>query len=637
MRDHEPVSVSVFRGTYGRDDEDTVSSEFFLSSQNIRFTKGGFASRYGSSLSTTISSVRRIVNYKPLNQASRKLILNNNGRIYDSTDLVNPILTIVGMTDFSAVTIFNRAFITPHNGITGMPGESIYIYDGSNPARLAAGEAPTTGTLAASNSATAGSVERGDHAFGFAYLTASGFITAPAGFVLLSATGAFKVSLSNIGVGPTGTVGRVLVATRRLIDFNGDFENQTYYFVPDGVINDNATTTLTVNFYDADLQSDATYLFEQLSTIPAGVGIAAIAGRLITWGEDANSSIIRVSATGQPESHGSVDGFIIVNPGDAGGGVKNLGEYRKQIIINKSLRSYVVGIDNVNPPSLWDPTEIDASVGTECHGIGKSLDSGANVEDRMFIADRGGLRLFSGTFGVQQIGDGVPDILSYNIKTLWDRINPLYFHKIEVAVDPTKFLVYIAVPLDSATSPNAVLVGDYAEGLTSQMIRWTTWTFPNNIHTILVDTDNATQRSILYLGSLDGNIYIIDPLVLTDYGSAIAPMAEFPFLPTETDTINHFTGVKVRVSGSGDLLISGRALDDSQTFGSAPITLDAAPGLSYFKGFNLTTERCAVKLRLGGIGEYFNISKFTLYQTPVWEDRASTGAAIDSDWIQDDL
>jgi hypothetical protein len=51
----------------------------------------------------------RVYEYKKKGEASRLLILDDDGNIWDSsTAMTTPILTIAAMTDFSAVTIFER-------------------------------------------------------------------------------------------------------------------------------------------------------------------------------------------------------------------------------------------------------------------------------------------------------------------------------------------------------------------------------------------------------------------------------------------------------------------------------------------------------------------------------------------------
>lgn len=619
VRDHDPISLTSFLGTFDRGEDESVPPGFFKGSQNIRF-KDGVKTREGTSLSVTISTVRRIVIYKRIGEVDRLLILRTDGNLYDSTNLGSPILSIASMTDFSAVSLYNRAYITPHNGLKGLPGESVYVYEGSGVARFAAGAGPPASPALVITEGAVGYGDPGIHLFGVAYETSSGHVTQVGSFVArFSGLGGFSYDISSIPLGPAGTTARVLVATKdvRRVDppdtWDEDYQNKTWYFIPGGRIPNNSATTYNVAFFDADLQSEASFLFDQLATIPAAVGIGIYRGHLITWGEDLNDSIVRVSPVGLPESFDSEEGFATINPGDSGGGIKYCAEYRSQLLCFKTQRTYVTA-DNDNAAAFWVVNALDKSVGTECHGVGKILDFGEDVRDRMFVADRSGLQLFVGTFSDTEI--------TYNLSDIWSRINKAHFHKIEVAVDPLQALVYIAVPLDAATENSHLIVGDWQEGLSADAMRFTLWSFPVAPQTIVVDVNSTTKESQLKFGALAGNIYVADDSLLLDFGNAIDSWVEFPLYPQEDDyPIYHFAGVRLRVKGSGILQITLSGLDSVQTATIPSLTLSASPGRPLFRGFNFTSERCSVKLRTSLSSEWFNMTHFSLFYKKLWETR----------------
>jgi hypothetical protein len=614
MRQHEPITLRNFLGTYDRGEDDVVPPGFFRSSQNVRFTTGGVQTREGSTLDITIGSVKRMAVYKRIGEAQRLLLLAAGGNLYDSTNLVTPILSIAAMTDFSVVSLFNRAYITPHNGQTGLPGEKVYVYSGSGVARPAAGTPPSAFTLTLSEPGASGNCEAGLHLYGVAFETDTGYVTAPGGFQQINQSGAKTTRAANLPIGPAGTAARVLVATKRIVGtFNGDFQNQTYYLVPNGRVAGNVAVSVDVSFFDADLAADVSYLLDQLSTLPAGVGIGSYNGRLTTWGEDVNPSVVRVSASGQPESFSAPQGFVTVNPGDSGGGIKKTFVYRNQLICCKSQRTYITQ-DNDNDGAFWPVRELDMSKGTECHGVGTILDFGENIEDRVFVADRAGLQLFNGTFSDAE--------LTYNIMDIWNRINQVFFHTIEVAVDPVDALVYCAVPLDAATSPSHLIVGDFNEGLSPDKIKFTIWAFPVAPQTIVVDVDNATKKSLMKYGVSAGNVYKMDRAVKLDFGNAIDSWVQFPHLPAGDDeTVYHFGGVGLRVKGVGNLQITTSSLDDVRTLTSPSLPLAALPGRTFTRGMNFQSESASVKLRTNAAGEYFILNRFTLYQKPLWAMR----------------
>lgn len=623
LRDHQPLMIDDPRGLFDRGEDESAPKDFFLTSQNNRFIKGGVKTREGSSSIITIASVRRAAIYKRIGEAQRLLLLDGSGHLFDSTNLAAPILSIVGMTDFSAETMFNRAYITPHNGVTGLPGEKIYVYDGSGTARAAAGPAPTGFTLSLTDSLISGHVEAGVHLVGVAYESSSGYLTAPGGFASVTNAGGFKLNVGNLPIGPSWVVARVLVATQLVTDFNGDFVHQTYYQVPDGRIADNTSTVINdqINFYDADLTEDVTFLQEQLETLPAGVGLINYNGRLVTWGEDANPSLLRVSQAGEPESVNEVEGFATVNPGDAGNGIKNCFEFNTQLVIQKSQRSYYTQ-DNQDNAVFWDVEgPFDSSVGSECHCVAKILDYGKTLENIVLTAHKTGLRVFNGTF--------VLTPLSYNIDDIWDRINPLYFNTVEIVINPLDTEIFIAAPLDDATSPSHILYCDYNEGLTADKVRWDIWTFPVAPRTIVADFDTITNKPVFKFGALTGNVYKLDTTVLSDSNTAIDAWVEYALLPVGGDEgINHYTGFKVRAKGAGNLVASAQGVSDTETAtfdaassASANITLSTSPRAPIFQGMQLSSERCSVKLRVNTASAFYTITKFILYATGLAESR----------------
>src|SRR5262245_18965058 len=530
VHDHDPLSFSDFLGTFDRGEDEIVPHGFFRFSQNIKFEHNGIKTRDGV-ISYPIYTppagtlVRRIAIYKRLGEQARLLILNSAGQILDSsTGAV--IMAITPMTDFSMVSLFNRAYITPHNGLRGLPGEKVYVYDGSGTVRPAAGTAPPGGAMVAAEGAS-GNFDAGIHLFAVAFESPSGFVSKFGAFTnITSEDGGKSINLSSIPSGPPGTVARILLGTKDVAvggEFDGDYDNKTWYYIPDGRIPDNTTPTKTVAYFDADLQAEASELQDQLDVIPAGVGINIYKGRLITWGEDLNESVVRGSAAGQPESFDASEGFLTVNPGDSGSGVKYCFEYRTQLICCKSQRSYIT-MDNGNPAAYWEVNALDKSVGTECHGVGKILDFGEDVRDRAFIADRSGLQLFTGTFSDTEI--------TYNVSDIWDRINKAYFHRVELAVDPLKALVYATLPLDGATDGTTVMVGDWQEGLGVEDVRFTLWQFPYRPQSLVVDVNEADKESLMKFGGLDSpSVFQAEEGSKLDNNLAIETMVEFPLLP----------------------------------------------------------------------------------------------------------
>ena len=134
--------------------------------------------------------------------------------------------------------------------------------------------------VADSNSAVC--VSAGVHQVAVVFVTRQGYWTAPSAPVSWTAAGNLKASVTNIPTGPANVVQRLLAFTAS--------GGASFYHVPAAmVINDNTTTSLTVDFTDTILLSGTSmdYLFGQIE-LPPQLGSVAYAERIFWWGERAN-------------------------------------------------------------------------------------------------------------------------------------------------------------------------------------------------------------------------------------------------------------------------------------------------------------------------------------------------------------
>jgi hypothetical protein len=611
---HTPVTIDRFLGLYSTGSDDHVPQEHFIDTLNCISDGSYIRTRDGSIVDTETLYVLRFHIYKKLGETPHILYLNIDGSIYDTQNAPSPILTIPGMIDFNILEMYNRCYITPHDRVTGLAGEKVYVYDGTGVARPAAGAAPTGFTLTVTDTVTSGNVEAGCRLYAVAYETASGFITAPGPTIFTSYTsaGGFSIEVSNIPIGPEGTVARHLICTKIIDSYDGNQDAVEYFFIPFGRIGDNSTTTYTVNFFDQDLLSSADYLFDQLSEIPAALGLVDYQGTMVTYGENLYTYIVRVSKPGQPESFNSELGFVTVEPGDSTG-VKACVEYRSQLFICKSKRTGVTQLVPNEEAAYWNYTSVDRSVGTEVYGIGTILDVRGNTIDYFVVADRSGLLLFDGSFRVN---------LTAKISSIWSSINQAAFNKVQVAIDPVNGRIYCLVPTGTSFVPNLLLVGDVGNGWSAESIRWFKWSFPVEVMTINVDTNYSTQEVVFKYGAVTGNIYRIDSGQTSDAGNAIDSYFQTALLsPAETGNECTFTGLVLRAKGNGSLQITLSGEDGSDSFSAAPLTLSTAPGRALQRNLNYVNSKCSVKLRTSNFGEYFSIHKFILYASKLWEER----------------
>lgn len=490
LRDHESLAIPNFNGLWKRGDADSCPNDHFIDCNNIEYVQSGFKSRSGIEPFQPIPNVRRFYTFTQETGQSL-LVLDQDGNIYDtgSPTPLTPILTVTGMTDFAYVSISGRAYLSPSDGRTGLEDEFIYVYEGDGTAaRKAAGDAPVTadGALAAANSATAGNVEAGIHIFSVVYETASGFLSAPGptgAFPTVTADGTKKVDLSAIPVSPSGVVTkRHILATKAIYPplYTGNTEGYEFFFVPGGEIANNTATTLTVNFFDADLIDSADDLFDLFSEIPAVVALNTYHGRLMGLATFDDISICLVSNVGEPEAVNQIDGLLL-SPLD-GNPNTNGQEFRDVWYQFKQSRTFAFS-DNGDVPSSWPLTVLDQGVGASVHGVAFVLDSGGVNVDYLITCDFSGIMLFNGTF--------IRPELSWKIHDFWINIDRAFFKYIQIINDSLSQKLYLSLP------DRHMLIGDYQNGLTPKDIRWSPWSFDCEVTTIgLFDTNT------LLIGSL---------------------------------------------------------------------------------------------------------------------------------------
>jgi hypothetical protein len=629
MRDHTGDTIGSFNGLWARGKSiDTCPRDHFTDGLNFECLEQGVKSRWGFDTLVTTSSVMRMYVYKLYGQADRILFLDNNGSIWDSTNLVSPILTINGMLDFAFENINGFAYISPSDGFVGMAGQSLYVYIGSGTARLAAGVAPVGSALVAANSATSGNYAAGLHIFSVAYETNTGFITppGPAVFAQLVSTGGLSVDLSNIPTGGSDIVARRILSTQLVTNYNGDQQGYEFFFVPNGRIPDNTSTTFTISAFDADLFTSADYLFDLFPLIPAGNHISVYSNRLCMGGENANPSVERISQAGQPEAINQASGLLQIDSANASSAVTNCQAYRGILYIAKRNRFYAAN-DNGGDPATWQVLPLDQGHGADLHTIATVLDTGGVNIDIVLVGNVSGLWIFNGTLNFPA--------LSWKIDDIWKRINKKYFHLVHIVLDTTASRVYCTIPLDSAIAPSHILVMDYetSPSMDYTLVRWLLWTLPVVPTTVAVETVTSTQIPQLLVGSSAGNIYNQDLTALNDFGNLIpTPFIQTALMPcpianalsglTENSdgTILHFGSVRLRVYGSGTLYGTMYSYDGATSDVLAPYTLSSVPGVEKNLISFMTGERSYLNLSLNNVNDWFKINKIRFFTNKLWEE-----------------
>lgn len=465
MRNHEPTVINNFNGLYHRGEAYNCPPDHFSDCNNIKFSDRSFEMpRDGIGPHSPYKNVVRIYAF---NQSL--LVLDIDGNIYHTDrppNSLSPILTGAG-SDFSFAKYANRAFLASNKPV------QVYTYGDAAGARNAAGFAPITAPGLAIGGA--GNCEQGVHVLKVLYETDTGFLTglSPGASVTLpDGTTAIDVTLP-ISPSPN-VIKRHVVATLAIdpADFTGDVNSYQFFFIPNGTVNDNTSTTTTVNFYDAELLEDASHLDDLFDEIPPCDGLNFYHQRLIAWdfgGTGTKQSIVRVSNAGEPEAFNEIDGFITI-PGD-GTPVVYCQEQRDVLYIFKQTKTYAV-TDNGDVPTSWPVQVIDQGIGTTRHGIGTIMDSGGVNVDMLLVADFTGVMVFSGTYQLPE--------LTWKIRDSWPNVDRASFSRLQLIVESQNKFIYVVYP------DGTMMVGDYNNGLNHKDIRWTPQTYGVKVTTVAI-------------------------------------------------------------------------------------------------------------------------------------------------------
>jgi hypothetical protein len=484
MRDHQPIVLDKFNGLWDRGNIEETPMDHFSECVNLQYIgQSTFGTRDGigrhQNVASPLANILRVYNF-PTADRNTLLVLTSGGQIYhvlDAATIYGPILTIAAMTDFGFVPYSGRAYITPFNTIQvgglntekGLQNEFVYVYKGDGTAaRKAGGTAPTT-TITAVNGA-AGFNDAGVHIFGYVYETDTGYLTPPGGLVAFTTTAGFSIDFSTIANSPDAFVAKKhLVASKVIQNYNGDTTGYTLYFIPNADIPNNVTTILgSISFFDADLLSDASHLLDNFSSLAAGVNLCVYHNRLCLVGEYANTSIIRVSAPGEPEAISQIDGLCLVPPD--GNPLTNVNELRDVLYAFKRHKT-VSFVDNGDIPTSWPITTVDNAMGCGVHGLGTVLDSGASNIDYFLVGSYKGLTLFNGRYILPE--------LSWKIQNLWTAQDFKTRNRvIQIINDPVQSHIYVVL------TDNRILYGDYSSSFDPKAIRWCPWQFDVRVNSI---------------------------------------------------------------------------------------------------------------------------------------------------------
>ncbi len=324
----------------------------------------------------------------------------------------------------------------------------------------------------------------------------------------------------------------------------------------------------------------------------------------------ANASMVRASATEQPESYDGVSGIMNVAANN-GQGVRAAFVLRNNLYFVKEHSLYVTATDGVNDPALWPVEEVSNKVGTpSVHGVGFG-------EEWVVIADRSGLYFFDG-------GELIK--LSQEIQPTWDAINWQAAQHLWVQVDTQHKRILVGVPMGSATQPNQILVLDYAAGFQDPLAtlpssyersrKWAPWTIAANSCALIERADGTAQ---IYFGnnSSSGKIYALAPGQYSDDGAAINSYYTTAFLAaTGLSGRNLFGYLTAYVQGAGSLALSALLPGSVSQIALGSWTLGSPASRDMEQFTNVLAERAAYQLATNAPGSWFSVTKLVPWAKP---------------------
>lgn len=503
-RDHSAIIVSKCRGLFNRND--TMVPPFGYLSEAFNVIYNVFSDPSSGILPnhTRMVSIREQLGaYITLSNSAGKsfaiyhkalgdriIYVDNTGDIRDHT-AGTVILSVAVDSKINGLTLDNRFFFTIESSVgdIGATSEFVYVYDPSlsSTARKIAGTKPGAG-LAAAVSGTNGVIEPGQHVYAVSFITNTGHITPPGSHVILTSPSGTrkKTSLTGIPTGGSFVTKRRIWMSQVIRQYDGNITAVPLFFVGD--INDNITTTATVDAYDSQLISSADPYLDLLEEVSAGSWLNMFDGRMVVCGQVANPHLIRISNQNEPEAYNSINGLKTIDrfngAGPGGQGVTTTRSLRGNLYCWKFFRTYVL-LPTGSIPIEWKLEEIDSTLGAVTRGVSKISDNPNPLMDILLVANQSGLFIFDGSYGNRL------KPLTYVIETLW-RKQILNVDLVgDLCVDPYNSRIYMRVNDTSGL----IFFADYNDGLSWDTIKWSIWSV--NLATTL-RTIAITSSTLLF-------------------------------------------------------------------------------------------------------------------------------------------
>lgn len=448
--------------------------------------------------------------------------------------------------------------------------------------------APDTSGTSAADGGT-GDVDEGVHKIIIIAVSRTGYESEPGeDYVTYTATAGDKISV-------TGIPATTSVITSYIVGMTAA-DLLDYYQV-----GTTTSTSFTIDISDDQLvnQRSLDAHFRHMHPLKSFLNVFEYNNRLVWVAPSDEASICWISQAGLPLCILDDTGFLPFGREDGDRCTAAFG-IRKALYVTKT-RAIWATQDTGGEPATWlKPYPVCKWAGTVSpNGVTQTSD-----KDEALILDiKGPLRFLGGD----------PVNVSQNISGTFDRLAyGTAMGRAQIAVDPLESRVFAFVPLDGASLPGTLLVGDYKEGW--NRIKWSPWTTAGTAwRSIAVDSAEVliqeAGRHLCRFGDHSNDGLPSNPPEDDRDGTAINSYYVTGKIEPKKAGIHNLHEVTMTGRGLGNLDLEVRGGGNTALTPSlSPIAMIDAQTQDMIRGMNYSQERWFFKFGTNGTGERFRIS-----------------------------
>lgn len=97
-------------------------------------------------------------------------------------------------------------------------------------------------------------------------------------------------------------------------------------------------------------------------------------------------------------------------------------------------------------------------------------------------------------------------------------------------------------------------------------------------------------------------------------------MPKLSAMNSRGEYLNNFNSVRMRLTGSGNLLMTMFTLDDINSVVLTPLVMSTATDREPTRLTNITSQRAALKISVDEIDEYFEINRLIIYTKAIFDE-----------------